>query len=65
MVKEYADNVDSFERLLVTRQAATANLHCEYESVSYNDGLIVIDNIAVIKNDVSLVSRPKLYIRVK
>ena len=64
VVKEYADNVDSYLRPLVTRQAMTKSLHCAYGEVSYSDGLLVIENIVVSKSNKELITRPILYIRV-
>ena len=63
VVSEFVNNTNYFDRLLVTSQAATEKLHCEYESVSYADGVIIINNISVIKDDKTLVSRPTYMIK--
>ena len=64
VVSEYINNVDSFDRLLVTSKAATEKLHCEYENVKYENGAITIYNVKIIKNGTVLINRPEYVIKI-
>ena len=64
VVSEYVDTTSTFDRLLVTSQAATSNLHCEYESVTYENGVINIKNVTVLKNDKVVMTNPTYKIKV-
>jgi len=54
----------STDRLLVSSEAATANLKLGFTSFSYSKGLITIGELKVQKDDIELAGKESLLIRV-